>query len=263
MMSFHHDATNGEPRLLAPSFQAAAKWLHRTAVARPKASGPDDVNPATTLAAGRSAMAILSLAELGQLPRKDGALPSEIDLAPVPGTKVWYDAAGMSHPPADKVAGINYVPYFGSAGWLAVVRKSAANPDIDFELAAELSGLERSTELLSDPALGFGPTRIEHLDPSRDAIWQRYGFDVDRSRKLALAVRHQIGAGLAFPAVGLRGSDREVLLGHLAKELARTIAGEREPQEALRAADAAWRASDARRPQETWKLERRNAAGLR
>ncbi len=263
LLGFHHDPATGEPRLTSPAFQAAARWLRRTAVARPKSPHADDANPAAALAAGRSAMAILSLAELGRLPKTDGALPREIDLAPVPGTKVWFDAAGAEQPPADKVAGINYVPYVGAAGWLAIVRPAAAHPDTCFELIAELSGLERSTELLSDPALGFGPFRIEHLDPSRDAIWQRYGFDAERSRKLALAVRHQIGSGLAFPAVALRVPEREALLGILAQQLAGTIAGPTDPIAALKAADAAWRADDAKRPKDALQTERRHAAGLR
>lgn len=263
LMGFHHDAATGESRLTTPGFRAAAKWLRQTAIARPQPSAPNATDAVAALADGRSAMAILSLAELGRLPKTEGALPRELDVAPLPGTKVWFDAAGKSYPPADKVAGINYVPYFGTAGWLAIVRPTTSNPDTCFELIAELSGLERSTELLSDPTLGFGPFRTEHLDPSRDVIWQRYGFDAERSRKLALAVRRQISNGLAFPAVGLRGPDRQTLLDMLAKHLSPAIEGRADAIESLQSADAAWRAEDAKRPKETLKTERRQAAGLR
>ncbi len=263
MLSFHHDAVSGEPRLKRPAFAAAAKWYQRTARCRPKTANGDS-NPIRELKSGRAVMAIVSLSELGRIEKSDGAADRTIGIAPLPGTKVWLDPAiGEAKPPADQVRGVNFVPYFGGGGWIGVVRSSCQNPEAAFEFLAEVSGLERSTELLSDPALGFGPFRVEHLDQPRETVWQRYGFDVEQSKRLIAAIRHQTGSSLANPAVGLRGSDRADLLRLLAAELAKVADGTATPEKAMADADAAWREADAKRPPDAVKLERRQAAGLR
>lgn len=260
MLSFYHDIATGEPRLNLPAFLEAAKWWKRTAACRAKVGSDSAI---ASVAKGQAVMGVVSLAELGQLAKADGAAPAAIGLAPLPGTKVWYDAKGSAKPPADKVRGVNFVPYFGTGGWIGVVRPTCTNPEAAFELLAEVSSLDRSTELLSDPTLGFGPFRVEHLDQARESVWQRYGFDAGRSQQLAQAIRLHTGSGLANPAVGLRGVDRTELLGILAGELAKVASGTTSPEDALKAADAAWRAADAKRPAEELKLERRQAAGLR
>lgn len=264
LLSFHHDAETGEPRLKRPAFVAAAEWVRRTAACRPKSAGAGEPDQINELTSGTAVLAIVSLAELGRAAKVEGAADPRIGIAPLPGTKVWLDpATGAAQPPADKVRGVNFVPYFGAGGHIGIVRSSCKNPEAAFEMLAELSGLERSSELLSDPTLGFGPFRVEHLDQPRESVWQRYGFNVERNRQLVAAIRHQTGANLANPAVGPRGGDRAELLGLLAAEVAKVAAGTSSPERAMADADAAWRASDAKRPPDTLKLERRQAAGLR
>jgi ABC-type glycerol-3-phosphate transport system substrate-binding protein len=259
MLAFHHELTTGEPRLMKPAFRAAAELWKRTARCRSAAMSDD---PMAELAAGRAVMAIVSLVELGRASKTDGAIDRRIGIAPLPGTRIWFDADGKPQPPADKVRGVNFVPVFGLGGWIGVVRNRCQNPEAAFEFLAELSSLDRSTELLSDPALGFGPFRVEHLDSSRETIWQRYGFDAERSRQLAAAVRFQTAAGLAVPTVGLRGPDRTELLRLLSAELDKLGSGSTTAEQALSAADAAWRKADAARPKDSLLTERRKAAGL-
>lgn len=257
MLAFHHDIDTGEPRLLKPAFVEAAKWLKRTARCRATGEGGD---PTAALVSGPAVLAVVSLAELGRLPKTAAAVSPTIGVAALPGTKVWFDPKdGRPQPPGDKVKGVNYVPYFGEGGWVGVVRTSSANPDAAFDLLADLSGLSRSAELLSDPALGFGPFRAEHLDEAREAIWQRYGFDAERSRQLANAIRHYVGIGLANPVVAPRGADQQNLTRLLADELRKAAS----PEDAMKAADAAWRTADAARPPEAVRTERRQGAGLR
>lgn len=264
VLSFHHDANTGEPRLKTPAFVAAAKWYQRTAACRPKMANRDESDPVKDLLSGKAVMAIVSLAELGRIAKADGAADMRLGIAPLPGTKFWLDpATGQSKPPADKVRGVNFVPFFAAGGWIGTVRSGCQNPEAAFELLAEVGGLERSTEMLSDPSLGFGPFRVEHLDQPRETVWQRYGFDAERTQQLIAAVRHQTGSSLANPTVGLRGTDRAELLGLLASELAKVADGTATPEQAMAAADAAWRAGDAKRPTDALKLERRQAAGLR
>lgn len=244
-LAFHHDLQTGEPRLLKPAFLEAAKWLHRTAPCRAPVGTPP-------------VMAVVSLSELAQLQPI-----SSIGVAPLPGTKVSYDAkTGRAMPPADKNKGLNFVPYHGAGGWIGVVRTGRPNPEAAFDLLADLSRLERSAELLSDPALGFGPFRVEHLDQSHETLWQRYGFDAQQTHRLAEAIRYDLDVGLANPAIALRGADQAELMKLLGEQLNRIVTGAVSPEEAMKAADAAWRKADSARPAEALKQERRRSAGL-
>lgn len=263
MLSFHHDVETSEPRIQGPAFVEAAKLFKRLAACRIKTTNPAP-SPVQSLNDGSAALAILSLAELGKIERRDGAANPAIGLAPLPGTKVWIDpVTGERKPPGDKVRSVNFVPYFGTSGWLGVVRSTCANPEAAFDLLAELSSLERSTELLSDPTLGFGPFRIEHLDQARESIWLRYGFDVEKSRLLIAAIRQQTGSSLANPVIGIRGSDRDELLPILARELSRLSTGEVAPEAAMANVHQAWKKLDAQKAPDVIKNERRQSAGIR
>ncbi len=258
MLAFHHDIETGQPRLSKPAFVAAAKWLHRVARCRSKAE------PIAALTTGTAVMAVVSLRDLGRLPREGGAVSTTLGVAPLPGSKVWFDAkTGQPRAAGDNGKGANFVPYFGAGGWVAIVRNTCPNPAAAFDLLADLSRLERSAELLSDPKLGFSPFRTEHLDQSHEAIWQRYGFDEVRSRQLANAVRRYVDVGLANPVVAPRGPDQARLMAILARELAPVAAGTADPEAALVAAEEAWRKADRTRPPDVLKAERRQSSGLR
>nr|WP_168219342.1 extracellular solute-binding protein [Limnoglobus roseus] len=264
MLAFHHDIETGQSRLLKPAFVETAKWLPRVARCRMKADGAGKADPIAALVSGPAVMAVVSLRELGRLPKDGGAAPPTIGVAALPGTKVSFDGKdGQPRSAGDNGKGANFIPYFGAEGWLGIVRNSCPDPAAAFDLLSELSRLERSAELLSDPTLGFGPFRAEHLDQAHESIWQRYGFDEKRSRQLADAVRRSVDVGLANPVIAARGPDQADQMAILARELAPVAAGTRSPEEALAAADAAWRKADSTRPPEALKAERRQSAGLR
>lgn len=261
-LSLYHDLTTGEPRLTKQGFVEAAKWLARLARCRRPTPANGSFDAGAALVSNQIAMAVLSMPELGQL-AKNGAVPDTIGIAPLPGTRVWYDSTtGQQQPPSDKVRGVNFVPYFGVGGWVGVVRESCANSEAAFDLLADLSRLDRSVELLSDPMLGFGPFRVEHLDQAHETLWQRYGFDAQQTHALAEAIRYDLGISLANPAIAPRGADQAELMTLLAAELNRVVSGTATPVEAMAAADAAWRKADQARPAETRKTERRLNAGL-
>lgn len=259
MLAFHDDLRTGRPRLTSPAFVEAAKWLQRVARCRGKTA-----DPAAAVADGSAVLAVVSLRELGRLAKDGAAVPAAVGVAPLPGSKVWFDAkTGQPKAATDAGKGANFVPYYGADGWVAVVRDRCPNPAAAFDLLADLSRLERSTELLSDPTLGFGPFRVEHLDQAHETMWQRYGFDEKRSRQLADAVRRYADVGLANPVVAARGSDQAERMAVLARELAPVAAGTGSPEAALAAADAAWQKLDAARPAEAVQAERRHSIGLR
>ncbi len=260
LLSFYHDVNTSEPRLLKPGFIEAARWLQKTSRAR----SSDANSLIKDIQSGRTAMAIVSLAELGQLEKTDGAVSAKIGVMNLPGTKVWYDSASNKPtPPPNSMNGVNFVPFYGEAGWVGIVNANSKHTEAAFDFLTEISSLERSLEFISDPSLGFGPFRVEHLDQNREAVWQAYGFDRERTKSLAIAIRRFSGSSLANPAVGLRGSDRKQLMGLLHAELKKVVAGTVTPEDAMFTVNKAWRAFDSQRPKDDLVTERRKAVGLR
>ena len=96
----------------------------------PRASPSD---PITALTEGAS-LAVVSLAELSKLPRENGMVPPRFGIAPLPGTKRYYDRSAFT-----TSALPNYIPYH-SGGLVGVVRSRCANVDAAFDLLAELGG---------------------------------------------------------------------------------------------------------------------------
>ncbi len=242
LISFTHQADTGVPRLNTPGFEAAAKLYKRLQSAKVS-------EDSAAIASGKAAWAVLNLAQIGNLPKDArGMVPTHIALAPLPGTRLAYDIAGKE---IDLNSRANFIPYF-HGGWFGIVRKSCTHSAAAFDLLAELASPARSLELLADPALGFGPYRQEHLERSRESVWQSYGFDAERTQALANALRHNVGIAIRNPVLGLRGPDAAELTAMLQKSLA--------GPDAIAAAQKLWTAHDAKLPAaKSW---RRQAAGL-
>ena len=257
ILSFHHDVETGKPRLTAPSFLAAARWMKRMQRCRTPSTEPSDA-----LMKGTATLALMSLRELGRVPRVGGAAPANLSLTLLPGTRYFFDNAGAEKLPTDRVRGVNFVPYFGGGGWVGGVRKGCTNPEAAFDFLAELAGPTRSADMLSDPEYGFGPFRNEHIEQSREGIWNRYGFDAERSKSLSDAIRQYASLSMANPVYAPRGPDQAEELADLATEIARSSTGQITPEAALTAAQDAWLKRDAKHPAETVKQWQRKAAGL-
>jgi ABC-type glycerol-3-phosphate transport system substrate-binding protein len=258
-LSFHFDAVTGRPRLAAPAFVAAAEFLRR--VNRCRMPGPSD-DPVTALDTGTAVLAVLTLAEVGRLPKDGDTVSARFGVAQLPGTQMFFDAAGKTRPPTDRARAVNYVPYFGSGGWLGVVRARCESPEAAFELLADLASPARSLDPLSDPALGFGPFRAEHLEQQREAVWQRYDLDPARTQRLVEGLRLYMAATVANPVFAYRGPDQEPLMTELAKHVRAAATGGSTPADAMKAADDAWRKRDASQPPDKLAEWRRKSAGL-
>lgn len=257
VLGFHTDPATGAARIGSPGFRAAAGWLGR--VAKFRATGPDD--PVAALSTGPAAFGVLSLAEVGRLPKgPDGAVDARFGVAPIPGSRAYF---GPDAKPRLAARGVNLVPYLGGGGWVGVVFGSSPNQQAAWELLADLASPASATALLSNPALGVGPFRTEHVSAERTAQWQRYGFDADRNRALAAAVREYVGLGLVNPALALRTPDQQPLMAALADAVRKAATGQVPAEQAIDQAVAAWKAHDAGVPADELKKWRRNAAGQR
>jgi len=243
-------------RLAAPAFQAALEWFARTHPFRPPATTPND--PVKALDSGTAVMAVLALAEMGRLPRDGDAVSARFRVAPLPGTRGYFDAAGKLVPVATHA---NYIPYLGSGGWVGVVFKRSANGAAAWDLLAELAGRDATTAAVSSPTTGAGPLRGEHVDSS--AIWVRYRFDAVRTQALVDAMRHYVGMNVMNPVLTMRTPDRVTLMGLLEPQVRKAAMGQTPAPAAMQAAIAAWNdyeATTKERAQITrWRL---NAVGL-
>jgi ABC-type glycerol-3-phosphate transport system substrate-binding protein len=262
ILSFQYRADTGRPRLESPGFVAAAGWLARLRAGKCLPDGPPE-GPAAALARGAAALAVVSLtdlAELSRLARQKGMVPlTQFAVAPLPGTRAYFDPASGKPTPA---AAANYIPYF-AGGLLGVVRTRCANPDAAFDLLADLGGPTRSRELVSATELGVGPFRESHLSPERLVIWLEYGFDHVRSKALQAALQQNVRADVRNPAIALRTPDHAALTAALAGELRRVARGEEaDAARAMERANAAWQQLDAKAPADQIQTWRRRAAGL-
>jgi len=253
LVTFWHDITTGDPRIATPAFRAAADWL--ASLPKPH-TGP--VDPAGALAKGDASLAVLTLAQLSKLPRENGQVPARFGLAPLPGTRQYFDPDKKQLVPAGTP---NYVPYF-AAGKLGVVRSSCKHQDAAFDLLAELGGPTRSLELLTIPGLGVGPFRHSHLERDRLSAWLGYGFDADRSKALQEAMRQYVRPEVRNPVYGLRGPDQAAMNAAAAEELAKIAAGSVTPEAGLAQLLAAWNRIDEKTPKETRLRWRKSSLGV-
>ncbi|MGL4422650.1 MAG: hypothetical protein ACRCZF_18420 [Gemmataceae bacterium] len=257
-LTFHHDLTTGLPRLTSPGFVQAASWLAR--VQKHRMSGTN-LDPVAALGDGSAVLAILTLSEVARLPRTNDMIQPRFGVGALPGTRVYYDAeTKAANPPFDRVKGINFVPYLGSNGLIGVVPQSAAQPETAFELLAELASPDKSLDRLADPTRGFGPFRTDQLESARDTLWQNYGFDTERSKEFANAVRMNLGISLANPVLVPRAPDQAPREEQLAKGVLRAATGALPPEQALAEVQQLWIEADKQNPQAA--LWRRLSAGL-
>ncbi len=248
---FHTDPAGGH-RLGTPGFRAAAEWLASVATFR----GPE-ADPATALTTGTAAVAVVTLAEVGRLPKgPDGVADPRVRVLPPPGRRTFFPGG---KPATAGGRGGNYVPFLGAGGWVAVVNPKRPDPSLAWGLLTELAGPAAASARVSDPGPGAGPVRAEIGSAGG---WARYAFDPARNADLAAAVRQFLGVEVVNPAVTLRTPDAAERLRELAEAVRQAATGKATGEVAMRQAVAAWDRRDTATLPDELKRWRRNAAGL-
>lgn len=262
---FFFDPQTATPRLQAPAFVQAARWLaslveHRclpSAGAEAKTVSPESSPTAgEALAKGQAWLAIASLRDLEALSGATGRVDPRFLIAPLPGSRGYYTREGNWVPTVTP----NYVPYF-AGGYVGVVRQRCRSPEAAFELLGELGSPTRSLEILSTPGLNAGPFRTTHLDRDRLHIWYGYRLDAEGSLHLQDALRSYVRAEVKNPVVGLRAPDQARLRSAAATELSRLLRGD-QPEEVIQRLSAAWQRLDAEVPRADRLRWRQSSAGL-
>ncbi len=252
-LAFQFSVVSGKPRVQSPGFQRAAQWLDRV---RPLCAPPGD--PVAVLTAPNGpVLALVSLDQLARLGR-DKAAPGRFAIAPVPGALTDFDPDGQKLVTSKQ---LNYVPYF-AGGRLGVVRARCPHQEAAFDLLSDLGGPARGAELVGTPDLGAGPLRGSHLNSERLLLWLGYGFDGKRSEQLRQALDQYVRQSVKNPTVGPRGPDRAAVVGEVAKPLGLLTAGKSSPAAALKLAEDAWNALDAKTHADALLRWRQRGAGL-
>ncbi len=252
---FQLDIATGAPRLAGPAFVAALEWFRKTNPYRPAAASDDAV---AALANGSAVAAVLSLADLARLRGPTGELPRPFGLAPLPGSRSYFDPDGKAVP----VPGRNAVPYLGAGTTVGVVFRSSGNADAAWDFLADTASLSGSLALLANDRRGYGPFRTEHTDDGRELTWIEHGLDAPRVRDLVKAMRQHSAANSGNPTFVLRTPDQVELEASLAKRVRASATGETPAADALRHAADDWTAIQAKTPEAERKKWRRAAAGL-
>jgi multiple sugar transport system substrate-binding protein len=235
LFSFHCDFATGEPRVASPGFVHALEMMRRLQACRAPADGRAGPE---AFAAGRAVVCLADASWVGRFQRS--AAKPRFGVARVPGSRVVFDyATGKKGEPA----GGNYVPYLGASGCLGVVPRDAARAGAAFALLGELSGPERSRQIVIEPDWGGGVFRRDQLTDA--AGWSSFGLDQAQTSALLQALQQTLThPGVGNPATRLRLPKEAEYRKALLDEVRAALAGKKEPAAALKAADQRWRALD-------------------
>jgi multiple sugar transport system substrate-binding protein len=199
LFSFHFNLATGNARVGTQGFVAALNLMQRLQKCRPALVQP---SPEQAFLDGKAAFCVTDAGWVAQF-QKSPALRDRFGIAPIPGAERYFTFAEVEMKLKE---GANRMPYLGGEGWLAVVPKSAANPEAAWDLLASMCGPSLSGQTALEPRWGGAPTRLEHL--SRDH-WEAFELDPVRTRALRDALAKTLQSGLKNPVVCLRIPNEE------------------------------------------------------
>jgi multiple sugar transport system substrate-binding protein len=233
VFSFHFDVNTGECRIDRPGCLAALRLLQRLQYCRP---AEPSAQPEQTFRAGRAALCLTNAEWISRFQEEGSPVRDRFSVCRVPGSRRLFDYQTGA---ATEQTEINYVPYLGADGLLAVVPRDAAHPDKAFALIAELSSPQTSAEIALGTTLGGGAFRNSHL-----ALFAKgSAFELDSSRTQALVeqLRLTLAPPIINPLVRLRTPNQEQHFRSLAKALRSVLSGQTKPQAALEGVAKEWR----------------------
>jgi multiple sugar transport system substrate-binding protein len=200
IFSFHYDITNGEMRITKPGFTAALGMFERLRKYRPTETMGE---PEEAFRAGRAALCLTGTRWISRF-QQHASIRGRFGTCRIPGSLTYFSyQAGEPQ----TLGEVNYVPYLGAGGWLAVVPMNTQQPNEAFALIAELSGPQASGEILLSSAWGGGPFRNQHLS----LIGKANAFELESAQTQALVeqLRLTLAPPIINPLLRLRTPDQE------------------------------------------------------
>lgn len=242
-----------DPRLTAPAFERVADLFRRMEPSR--STAPD---AATAFRTKEANVGILTLAELGQL---GPDVAGELGVAPLPGTRVTFDANGQERPTGQ--GSVNRVPYLGWGARLGVVSAKCTAPAAAWDFLTDVGLPDRTAlELISAPRWGAGPYRTSQLEIKNRYRWFGYGLAGNDTERLTSALRENLGLGVQNYRLRLRTPNQHELTAALDAELRKAIRGEVPPAAAMKAANDRWAEIIRQQPPDKWRTQARRSLGL-
>ena len=253
VFSFHYDLKTGRPRIAEPGFVYALELLQRLQKCRPTeaAKHPDE--------AFRQGRAVLCLTDAPRLKvfQQTPGLRDKVGVCRLPGGECYFDFAQGK--PQPKPEG-NRVPYLGGAGWLAVVPRASEHAAAAFDLLADLSGPQTSSQIFLSETERGGPIRSEQVYRER---WDSFDLNDKQTLHLREALQDTLlHRGLRNPALCLRTPRQAAHRAALVKEVRAALLTHADAANALRKVAKAWIQLDGEQGLEAHKADYRRSLGL-
>jgi multiple sugar transport system substrate-binding protein len=254
VFSFHYNFETGQPRIDAPGFVHALKLLQRLQACRP--AEPAD-HPEEAFREGRAVLCLTDAPWLVTF-QKTSALRDKVGVCRVPGSERYFDfKTGQERRPS---GGVNWLPYLGGAGWLAVVSSSSRHPDAAFELLADLSGTKTSTQIFLGSIGQGGPTRSSQLYRHR---WDTFDLDEKQTMHLRDVLEETLlHRNWKNPVLCLRTPRQAAHRAVLVRALREALLQGADAEKTLRNVAEAWRTLDSAQGFEEHKADYRRSLGL-
>ncbi len=236
--SFFYDLKTGKPRINGPGFVHALKWFQQTRDCRPTEAVEE---PEQAFLRGEAIFCYTQARWVYRFQTgSDSKVRDRFGVCPVPGAERVFgpnDLVGVEAQPPNRVA------YLGSGGYVGGVFLRSQHPDAAFDLLAELSGKDVSSQLVQEPRNGGGPIRQAQL--SDDMRWDSYELDRAKTSTFRYTLRQTLlHPNLRNPAMRLRIPDQQSHQEALAKELRSSLMGAANAKEALQRVAVRWRQLD-------------------
>jgi len=239
--AFQFDPATGDPRLNAPAFAHVARLFQQM---QPLRSRQPDA--AAAFRSGEAKVGILTLADLG---RVGPDMANSLGIAPLPGSRLTFDAKGESNP----LDAVNRVPYLGWGGRVGVVSANSQARDAAWDFLTDAGLPDRTAlDLVADPRWGAGPYRTSQLDARARARWYAYGLSSAETERLTTALRDNLGLSIQNYRIRLRTPDHADLDRALDAALRAMLTTNQDPTAVMAKANADWRALIDRQPRDTW-----------
>jgi multiple sugar transport system substrate-binding protein len=224
--SYFFDADTMEPRINNPGFvEALEQYIALSEVGPPDVENWDVGNIRNEFPAGTIALGI-DWGDVGPIAAdpKSSIVSGKWGSALEPGVNKYWDSQK-----GEWVEEYNQAPYLAFGGWVQSISATAENPECAFDFAAFMGNQNMSALLTVTPQTGVNPHFFS--DVNNYVPWVEMGMTETEAEEYLSAVRDIIAHPNAV--VDLRITGAAEYFDALDTQLARAVAGEVTPQEAL------------------------------
>ena len=191
--TYQYRLKTARPRIDAPAFVHAFQLLQEMRSYR--VAGESD-DPSEAFRSGKASLCIATLENLARFQSSDSAVRNRFRVAPLPGAGFTFDLLTGAKVPM-KVLGVNRMPYLGSGGWLGVVGKDCANPNVAFEFLTAFAHPEKmGAEVITAAKWGAGPYRMLHLEERTRGLWLGYDLPAKETEALIEALKLNLNTSI-------------------------------------------------------------------